>query len=343
MMVSEKKSHYFPAVVICLLVAAAGCAPSGPKTDTVTGKPPGAPTDEAVALSLKFAPEDLTTYTLITERWRSVKFEGSVTKERALRGGTSGDKIAMTFTQRVKSLDDKGNAIAEITIKELKYLAEEKDRVFLDFDSSRARDRNSPLAKLIGQSYTIELTPSGKVERVIDAGPARNRTGGVSSAHTRALALVDPDTITKRHTIPAMPGGDKNQIRIGDDWSDIKTFSFGLMGAKSYERIYALKEVKGEDGKRVAVVEMNAIPTSEKAEELYADQPTGTFSKMFDNVETYKGQLKLDLASGKVEEYFEELKSEWVVVDPVGREGGAKEPSALKMTADRLYDLRRID
>ncbi|MHC4497675.1 MAG: hypothetical protein ACYS21_01020, partial [Planctomycetota bacterium] len=338
---------YFLAVVICLLVAAAGCAPSGPETDTGTGKPvkltPGAPTGEAVTLSLKFTPEDLTTYRLTTDRWRSVRFEGSVPKESTLKGGTSGDTVTMTFTQQVKSLNDRGNAVAEITIKELKYLAKEKDNVFLDFDSARERGRNNPLAKLIGQSYTIELTPSGRVERVIDAGPAQNRAVGVTSIHTRALALVEPETIRERHTIPAMPGSDKNQIRVGDDWSDIKTVSFGLMGLKSYERIYVLKEVKGKDRKRVAVVEMSAIPTSEKAEELHAEQPTSTFSKMFDNVETYKGQLKLDLTSGQVEEYVEELNSEWVVVDPAGTGDSDRAPSALKMTATRLYDLRRID
>ena len=62
---------------------------------------------------------------------------------------------------------------------------------------------------------------------------------------------------------------------------------------------------------------------------------------MSDNTETYTGELKLDLSAGKVEEYRENLTSEWLIVDPNPKEN--EQPSALKMTAVRSYSIEKID
>jgi len=290
-------------------------------------------------LTLKFAEQDSTTYRVSIEAEQSVKWEGLLPDKSIFKGGRSQDKIEMTFTQQIQSSDDKGNAIAEITIKGLKYFSTIKDNLVLDFDSSREKDRNNPLARLIGQSYTIEITPTGKVTEVIDVTEAQ----AAVNDNNAALKLLSPDTIKERHGLMNLPAGDKNQLRQGDSWSGIKTFSFGLMGSKSYEKIYTLKEIKDQDNRQTAIVEMSAIPTSEMAEQLHKEQATPDFSKMFDNTETYTGQLKLDLTVGKVEKYFEKLQSEWVVARPPAEQGDDKEPTALKMGAIRLYHLEKID
>jgi hypothetical protein len=88
---------------------------------------------------------------------------------------------------------------------------------------------------------------------------------------------------------------------------------------------------------------MDAIPSSEMAQELQEEQAMGVFSKMFDNKETYTGRLKLDLTAGRIEEYFEKLKSEWVAVDPSASEKDESEPAALRMTATRFYHIEKID
>ena len=247
----------------------------------------------------------------------------------------------MTFTQRIQSVDDKGNAVAQIAIKELKYLGKVKDNVVMDFDSTREKDVNSPLYKLIGQSYTIELAPAGQVLRVIDAAQAKAAAESDTAAGKTALVLLSPDVIKERHMVPGIPAADKNQVRTGDNWSSIRTYSFDMMGPKSYERIYTLKEVKDQNNRKVAIAEMKAVPSTEMAEELHKEQAAGLFSKMFDNTETYSGQLKLNLDSGKIEECLEKLQTEWVVVDPKPEAG--KEPAALRMTATRLYSIEKID
>ncbi|MHC4659241.1 MAG: hypothetical protein ACYS83_08705 [Planctomycetota bacterium] len=343
-MIAEKTLRWFAAVVICSLLLAAGCAPT--EEPRITEVKPGKPLPagaEVVTLALKFTPGDSTAYKVMTEGKKSLEFEGSYAKETSLKGGQTRMKVEMTFTQQIQSVDAGGGAVAKITIDELKYFDKGRDGILVDFDSSRETDKRNPLAKLIGQSYTIKITPASQVAQVIDAARARAAVRGRTLAAQRASALVKSDVIKQRHTIAALPAADKNRLGAGDEWSSIRNFSFGMMGAKSYERIYMLKEVKETGGRKIAVVEMNAIPTSEMADELYKEQAANEFLEMFDNFETYTGELKLNLTSGKVEKYVEKLESEWVMIDPLAREGDVKEPAALTMSASRLYSLERID
>ena len=341
-------------VVICSLLLTAGCAPlaeeaAKPEVEPKEEKPKVVvkevkPEEEkpTVELALKFTPQDSTAYKLTMEAQRRIEWEGPLPDKTAFKGGQTGNTIEMTFTQKIQRVDDKGNALAEITIEELKYLSIIRDNAALDFDSSREKDKNNPMAKLIGQSYTIEIAPTGKVTKVIDVKQAQAALKGSSSANKAALALLSPDIIKKRHGTLALPDADKNQLRTGDNWSSIKTFSFGMMGSKSYEKIYTLKEIKDTNGRRIIIVEMNAIPTSDTAEQLDKEGISG-LSKMFDNIETYTGRLKLDLTTGKIEKYLEKLQSEWIAVDPLAGQKDDKEPAALKMTAIRLYRLEKID
>ncbi len=301
---------------------------------------PQIPAAEAVTLALKFTPQDLTTYRVILEADRSVTWEGpQPEKPAAFRGGHTGYKAELTFAQQIQSVDDKGNAVTEITIKGLKYVAKVRDSVTLDFDNSRETDKGNALAKLVGQSYTIGISPAGQVTKVIDMSKVQAAVKGIASSHKTALASAD--AIKQRHSIPGMPSADKNQLRPGDSWSSVRTFDFQMMGFKSYEKVYKLKEIKDTDNRQIAVVEMEAIPSAEMAEELHKEQATGPFSKMFDNRETYTGKLSLDLTAGKVQECLEKLLTEWVVVDSDPKDD--QEPAALKMAAIRFYHIKKLD
>jgi hypothetical protein len=294
---------------------------------------------QTATFALQFAPEDITTYKLTTEAEQSVIWEGPLAnKPKGFIGGHTGSKIELTFTQRILSVDDEGNADAKITIDGLKYLAKVRDNVTLDFDSSREKDRNDPLGKLIGQSYIIEITASGNVSQILDVDAARAAVGNVP----RAARLLSDEVIKERHTVPSFPDEDRTQLRTGDSWSNIKTFSFGRMGSKTYERIYRVKDIRDIDGHRMAIVEMSVVPSSKRAKELHKKQGSDLFSKMFDNpVEIYTGRLELDLTAGKVEQYLEEFKSEWVAVDPAATNEN-KEPDMLRMGAVRIYRIERV-
>ena len=376
-MVSKKIFTCLTVIAICSLLLSVGCTPSAedttklwvppeeekpkvvveeekPKVVVEEEKPKVVVEEEkpkvvveekpAIELALKYTPEDSTTYKYTAEAQRGIKWEGPLSKESAFQGGTTSSRVEMTFTQQIQSTDDKGNAVAKITIKSLKHLSIIRDNPALDFDSSREKDKDNALAKLIGQSYTIEITPAGRATKVIDANQAQEAVKGPSPATKTALAMLTANAITERHTIPAMPAKDKNQLRKGDNWTSLKSFSFGLMGSKTYQRIYTLKDITDKDNRRIALVEMKADPTTEMAEKLHKEKAIGDFSKMIENTETYTGRLEVDLKAGKIEKCIEQLQSEWIAVEPmVGPTDEEKEPAILTMTADRFYSLEKTD
>lgn len=351
-MISGKILSWSISGVICLLLVGAGCAPAAKEAvreEVELKEPvpelaeeavkPEVEAEKPITVALKFAEQDSTTYKLITQMEDSVKFEGSLSDDPTFENRTNGRTIEMTFTQQIQSVNDQGNAIAKITIDGLKYLVIQINKTVQDFDSSREEDKANPLAKLIGQSYTIEVSSAGEVVKVSDVQQARAAVQGSSSANRAALKLLSEDEIKERHRAFDLPSANKNNLRTGDHWSSIKSFSFGKMGSKAYEKIYTLKEVKDKDNRRLAVVEMSTIPTSETAE--LENQITNVLAKMFDNIETYTGRLKLDLTAGKVEEYREKLQSEWVAVDPEAK--GDREPDTVRMGVIRSYKLEKID
>jgi hypothetical protein len=296
------------------------------------------PEEEAPGLVLKFKPGDVTTYKMINESQQKVEWQGPLPEDTDFKGGRNHNRLEMTFTQKVQSVDDKDNAVVEIIIGGVKYYSLLKDKVVLDFDNVTAEDQEHPLAMIVGKSYTIEIAPTGEVTRVIDVNEARLAARRGSVVPRRALALLRNDAIQRRHTVRALPAVDKGEIAVGDRWSNKKDFSFGLMGPKSYERIYTVKEIEDTDGARIAAVYMEAIPSSEAAEDPDQEQ-ANAFSEMFDNKESYGGRLEFDLTAGKIRKYSEDLTSEWVAVE---QKGGA-EPTALKMTAVRHYSIEQID
>ena len=346
----HKIFFWLAGAVICSMLLSAGCAKpvaeiAKPKVEPELKAPPVKPIKEDAAkpqpqtftLALKFAPQESTTYKITTEAEKGVKFEGTVPQEAAFKGGRTSSRTELTFDQQIQKVDEKGNAVAKITIKKLKYLAKVKDNIDLDFDSERPADSSNPLARLIGQSYTIEISPSSEVLKVIDVNEALAVVSGDSAADKAARAILDQNAIKDRHAIAALPSLDKNQRPIADKWSKTGNFSFGLMGSKSYERIYTLKEVKSENGRQIAIVDMNAAPSSP------AEEQKDQISKKFDSTENYSGRLNLDTTSGKAENYSENLRLEWVTTEPTAAEQKSeKEPAVLIMSVNISRSLERI-
>ena len=327
-------------VAICGLLMVAGCAGLSEETDQTKIEP--VRQEIPVELALTFVPQETTTYRLARENDRSVEWEGPVeSKPKGFTGGHTGNRMEMTFTQKIQRVGDEGNAVAQITVTAIKYVTRVKNKITLDFDSSRKEGLPHPLGKLIGQSYTIELTSSGDVPKVIDANEARAAVKGNTSGHKLAINLLSENAIMDRHAISALPDANEGPLRPGENWSRVKSFSFDLMGAKSYEKIYTLEEVRDMNGRRIAVVRMNAVPSVEEAKELHKEQATSTFSQMFDNTERFTGELKLDVTDGTVMECREEMLIEWFIVDP--NPDDDERPAALRMTAGRLASLERMD
>jgi hypothetical protein len=294
----------------------------------------------AVELALKFVPGQAATYRLTTESWKSVEWKGAQDARPAkFTDGRTGSHVELTFEQRVQQVQDDGNAVLEITIRGVKDVIESVNKVVLDFDSARPADSDNPLATLVGKSYRVKMSSQGQVLEISNVEPVRQAVQGNLPGHRVAARLLSDDEIRNRHEIVALSALKDRQVRPGQTWSSIRTFSFDDLGAKTYERVYTLKQVQQDKG-RVAVVEMKAIPSAALAEELHKRQTTNPFVSMSDNTDSYEGRLVLDLDRGQVREYVEQMQNEWVIADPAAVQAGR--PAAITMAARRLHRLEQV-
>jgi hypothetical protein len=130
-------------------------------------------------------------------------------------------------------------------------------------------------------------------------------------------------------------------LKPGEKWSRIKTFAFGKMGLKSYEKVCTLKEIRDADGRKIAVIDMNAIPASEVEPKYRSQQAEVDVPKTFDTNDSYTGGGEFDLKAGRIENYHEDLEASWVVALPT-KPGDTGEPVVLKMSAVRVYSIERV-
>lgn len=322
---SSKLLSGFIAFIICLMLVFAGCAPESETAGTsgISGA--------GTKVQLNFAAGDSAKYKVAIETTKDFKFEqpslGKLKEEQ------TGSEIEMIYTQTIDSVDAEGNAVATIGIEGIKYVAKNKSGVVLDFDS--ATNTEHALAKLIGKSYKIKVSPSGSVSSV-DISKAR----GVSGDKFVKSFLKDA-TIAKRHEILALPEASEIKAKAGASWSKVKSPPPGMLDPKNFEKTYTLKSIRGN----TATIEMQAIPTSKKAadEAPKSDSGMGIFAKMFDSEDSWSGNLSLDLSSGKISKYNEKLVSTYVAAEESRFQVEGKGPDTLTMGLTSSVNLEKID
>lgn len=346
-------------VIAFVLVFSGGCQDAGqegPRVETVPVEEPAVttepvePTPEVqpdqppVPLRLTFVPGQTAIYKVTTEIEKSIAWEGDVSqKPKEFTGGATGSRIEITFDQQVEEVDEKGQGLLDVTIKSLTYLGRVRSKVVLDFDSSRAEDQDRPLAKLIGQSYKVKMTPKGMVLSMIDMAPIRQAVQGDLPENRTALRLLSDSRVKERHEVTALTCLDAETVSLEDRWSDVKKFSFDWMGLKAYERVYTLEKVSPSDGASVAVIEMEGVPSSALAAEMAQPQPTNPFAGMTDSRGSYDGRLDLNLDTGQVQRSVEALKVQWLMVDPSTAQNDVASPAVLRIQAKQVYELERLD
>ena len=364
-MVEKTEIHAIvTGLLAALLVLAGGCgngqrqrpavepAPEA-ATESPLEEPPLAqepvPADDraegpGIPLKMKFILGQTTGYKVTTETEKSIRWEGDASKKpKEFKGGATGNRIEMGFDQEVLEVKDNGDALIRVTIKTLAYVGRVRGAVVLAFDSSNDQDRQNPMAKLIGQSYTIRMTPRGAISDPVQAEPARQAVQGGEREHRTALKLLADRVVKERHEVTALAALKAPTARCRDQWSNIERFSFGILGEKVYERVYTLDKISETDEARTAVVRMKGIPSAAMAEELHQAQTANPFAAMSDSSGTYNGRLELNLDTGQIGEYIEQMDMQWLLADPVAVQRGDPAPAVLRMISKQLYKLERTD
>ena len=290
-------------------------------------------------LALNFQNGDEVLYRVITESGKDYEFlQPSINKTTENHTRLRNEVV---FTQKTESIDENGIAVLNITINELKYLASGPKGTTMDFDSSREKDKSEPLAKLIGQSYKIKLTSAGEVE-VIDAKAVREAIK-VGSAGKVTERLFANDEIQKRHRVLALIDAERNYTK-GESWVTLAASPPGMLKPKSYEKQYTLQDVNTKNNEQIAVITMNAIPSSKRAPDMPSDsKDMGFFAKMFEDTDTYNGKLELNLSTGQIIQYQEFLNSECVAAEPTEGQKSDQGPDTLTMGFTYLYSIEMIN
>lgn len=321
----QMRSIVFLGVILSVF---AGCVPTQKGT---------------MEMKLKPSPQSETVYKVVQETGKDYSFvqpSASKTKERHSVG-----RIEMVFAQKVESVDISGNAIADITIKQLKYVSEDPQGKAIDFNSMAANAKSDPLYALVGQSYKIKITPNGKVE-VVDAKAAREVITQEGSAKKIADRLLSNEEILKRHQVMALMDAGKTLAKKGDKWSTVAASPQGMLVPKSFEKTYTVTDVKEQNDQKIAVVTMNAEPSSKRTTEGMTPEESkmSFFAKMFEEKDNYTGKMVLDLTGGTIDSYQELLKAEWVAVDmpKVAPTDTGKSPDQLTMGFWSLYSIEKV-
>ena len=291
-------------------------------------------------LSLRPRTGDTTTYNIKTEMIKDFKFEQpsleKVKEEQTI------STIESTFVQEIEGIEADGGAVANITIKEIKYYVNEKGDVKFEFDSTSEKGKKDPFAKLIGKSYKIKISPAGDVT-VVDAEAARKV---VTSGYAGRVAksFLDDKNIAKRHEILALPEAGKSMVSEGDSWKRIKSSPPGLLSPKSYEKTYTVEKLSGSEGAQVAHIKMNAMESAVAAPD--AEQGAGSlgpFAKMFDTEDSFTGSMVLDLGSGQVDEYNEKLVVKYIVAEASAHQKPDKGPDTLMISFTHSISVEKVD
>jgi len=295
-----------------------------------------------VSLALGFKPHQESTFRATHETARSVEWRGvSPSDGKEFTGGATGQTSVIVYDEKVLSVDPNGGAALEISIKELKFKAVMQDKVLVDYDSTQGAPQNTALAGLIGQRYVIHMTPNGQVIHVLEAQAARSALDKKAAQYQTALKLLTDRAIQKRHTLKSLPDTSPTPLAAGQTWSARQTFSFSMMGKRTFTKNYTYKGVEGQGDTRIARVEMDAVPSVTAPQQ---DDGNGSFLQMFDNTHQYSGHLDLDVTRGRVRAWVEDMEIKWAYLDAssVDKEG-QEEPKSVHMTALENIGLESLD
>jgi hypothetical protein len=307
-------------------VAAKPAAPAAPAPAAVKAGP-------VIAAELKFKAGDTDTYKVTTETAKDYKFEEPSLNKNTVQQTLNSSEV--TFDQKIDGVDPAGVATATETITAVHYVSKNPQNNNFDIDSTKT---TGALARINGQSYTIKIAPDGNVVAISDTQKAMAAVTGDTMEAKVAQSLLSDDVIKQRHAFVKLPGKDANM------WTALKGSPAGMLMPRSYEKVYTVKEITKQDGDSVAVVDMDARPSSMKAADMPKDEQKGMglFAKMFDNQETYKGKLMLDISKGKVLSYDEKLKSDWVATEPAEEVKSDKGPDVLTMGFTHVYQVQKV-
>jgi hypothetical protein len=262
--------HVLVGIILAMMLFRCSPLPrqgAGSEPPVVPAEPnEAAAQSEKITLSLEFEPGTKTRYRVTTEAITAMEGPEAAVQENASTAPFPkvSESSEVVFTQEILGPvpEDTNMVVALITIDQVRYVRTSTGQPDLAFDSQEPADQNSPFAKLIGQTYTIEISSLGYAPGVFNLRPARLAVRGPTAAHAAALDLVSPPAIFSRH-------GSFNvgSLAIGGRWRGVQQVTLKApgtdmdrLGTHRFEKIYVLESMEQRPVGTVAVVVFAGSP-----------------------------------------------------------------------------------
>ena len=347
----DHRYRWHVLVAMFLAIGLFGCSllprqGAGSEPPVVPAEPnEAAAQSEKISLSLDFEPGTKIRYRVTTEAVTAM--EGAETAVQDNDSTAPFPKVSesseVVFTQDILGPvpEETNTVVALVTIDRIRYVRTSSGQPDLAFDSQESADPNNPFAKLIGQTYTIEISPLGYVLGVFNLLSARLAVRGPTPTHAAALELVSPPAIFRRHGSFSLPGPDVGSLAVGGRWRGVQQVTLkapgtdmARLGTHRFDKIYRLQSVEQRPVGAVAVVVFVGSPTPKRT-------PDGRLAEVPFLSCSYVGGGEFNLDAGRVEDYFEHLE----VRMPLPGTGSppAEGPEGRIVIATRFCRVQRLD
>jgi hypothetical protein len=197
-----------------------------------------------VLLPLVLAPQD----GKVQLRWkwekgRELLYRNVQTQSVEAAGAAMQQEMGLTYRMTVEEVDEAGTATLRVRYEAMAA----KGSGLMEFEYDSDKDKEAPedpqvaaMTKLIGQSFTMKMTPTGRVTSIEGFGKIVELLLKELKGHPQAAFLqgVLKETFsdeamksTFQQMTPALP---EQAVGKGDSWKDAFTFRMPMIGAMKY-------------------------------------------------------------------------------------------------------------
>lgn len=209
-------------------------------------------------------------------RWKfragqELRYEVAQQTTTQIRGMSQDQTTTTTYLWKVENLAEDGTATVRMKYESLRV----KASGLQEFEYDSRKDKEPPAnqsvqiqSKLVGQSFTLKMTPAGRVKEVKGFDKILDRMLEDQPEEQRELARGMLEQMFTGKTMESMfqqmtPALPEKKVSVGDTWKSGFTFRLPMLGSLKFDIASRLVEVK--DG-RAAIDQVMSVGVEEDDE-----------------------------------------------------------------------------
>lgn len=267
------------------------------------------------------------------EKGRELLYRNTQTQQMEIGGAAIEQQTSMTYSMAAQEVDAEGTATLLVKYEAMAA----KGSGFMEYEYDSEKDKEAPkepqvatMAKLVGQSFTMKISPKGQVsevkgfEKIMDLLMKDLEDQPQAEMMRAAMKQMFSDDAMKSTFQQMAPQLPKDAVGKGDAWKDAFTFKMAMFGSMKFGIASRLEDVK--DG--VAVIQQD-YTVEMKADD--APDPNNPLAAAGVELKDSKGKstLRFSVADGALESQNLEMAMT-IVMAAAGQEMPIKTKNEMK-------------